>query len=239
MVVGSKAFERAIWKYIQPVDGKNGMQLPRPWFTKFDNPLVARIFVVGANQKNGFDPNSIDIHRHFDGLFNRNGETCNGIYREATGGKESLTRKRIQAYITGKLEERDITDVLETNVVCRSSPQFSDLDKGEKEIGSEVFRYLLNTVRPRILIIFGKGARQRFAESITLVPAERGGIDTRLRKIVPNKNSVPTSVSLNDNLEVFCVPGLVMAGWNEWSGWIDAYTDKLADEVAKRMNAVE
>ena len=233
MPVNPKEFENAVLNFIQPVDSGKGPQLPRPWFTAFSDPLNARVFIVGANQRNSFDPDKISINRHFDGLFSRNGETCLGIYKEATGGGESPTRSRIQKYISGKLYERGVKDIIETNVVCRSSQQFSDLNPNEKSRGSEIFRYLLNSIRPIVLIIFGKGARKQFAKSISLHRENWADLDQQLAEVFPNKGSAANSILVNDTFEVYCIPGLVQAGWNEWSDWIDEYTDKLADAVSE------
>ena len=218
------------------MEGKNGLQLPRPWFTAFDNPLKVRVFVVGANQKNGYDPTKIEIERHFNGLFNRNGETCCKIYNELPENK-SDTRPRIKRLITEKLKKFGIKDVLETNIVCRSSRQFSDLDADEQSAGSEIFSYLMTAIRPKILIIYGKGVRKKFAEWVVRPAGKWKELDERLKDIFPNEDSEPTSILIDDAFEVYCIRGLAQAGWNEWSNWAEAYTDRLADTIAHRLNS--
>ena len=237
MPVSSKEFEKKIWEMVQPVEGKNGLQLPRPWFTAFDNPLKARVFVVGANQKNGYDPAKIDIERHFTGLFNRDGETCCKIYNEFPEN-QSDTRPRIKRLITEKLKKLGIEDVLETNIICRSSRQFSDLDADEEAAGLKIFSYLMETIRPKILIIYGKGVRKKFAKWRIGSPLGKWQeLDKRLKDIFPNEDSEPTSILIDGAFEVFCIRGLARAGWSEWSTWAEAYTDRLADTVAHRLNS--
>ena len=44
-------FEATIRKLTEPING----QYPRPWMTEMKNPWEAEVFIVGMNQRNGYD----------------------------------------------------------------------------------------------------------------------------------------------------------------------------------------
>jgi hypothetical protein len=157
-------FERRIRELTQPING----QYPRPWMTDLTNPLEARVFLVGLNQATTYPAerrkSEADFYERFiDALFNRNGETCRALYREVRQGKTSRTRSVIEDLI-GRLAAKGIHAILETNVVCYSTPRGGDLDLPEhsegKERGKRIFRVLLEEIQPPILIVHGKRARE-------------------------------------------------------------------------------
>lgn len=47
--------ERAIAELTQEVDG----QLPRPWMTDLTSPHEADVFIVGKNQRNGYEASRV------------------------------------------------------------------------------------------------------------------------------------------------------------------------------------
>ena len=117
-----ESFEETIRELTQPING----QLPRPWMTKMANPLEADVFIVGMNQRNGYPADQIAHEKHLDALFNRNGESCRGLYDEVTNGKASRTRLNTDS-LTARLNQRDVHNIIETNVVCFSTPLGKDL----------------------------------------------------------------------------------------------------------------
>ena len=155
-------FEEAIRKLTEPVNG----QFPRPWMTEMKNPWEADVFIVGMNQRNGYDVDRVSHRRHLDALFNRNGESCRGLYDELTEGKPSPTRKNTESLVA-HLKRRSIHGILETNVICYSTPMSSDLRRpehsGGTESGEDIFRYLLAEVAPAILIAHGAGTSRRLS----------------------------------------------------------------------------
>jgi hypothetical protein len=157
----SELFEQRIRELTQAVNG----QYPRPWISSLRDPLQARVFIVGMNQRNGYDVEQVGSHaRHLDALFNRNGLTCRGIYDEMTRGRPSPTRANIDR-LTSLLKDVGVTDVLETNVVCYSTPMSDVLSRGEHRKGAaqgtEIFRFLLEAIRPGVLIAHGSKTRRR------------------------------------------------------------------------------
>ena len=82
--------------------------------------------------------------------------------------------------------------------------------------------------------MFGKGVIDRFARWATRTTADSDykGLRERLIQALPDEDSEPRFIPVN-NAAVFCIRGLIQAGWTEWDTWADAYTDRLADAVAR------
>ena len=141
-------FEDRIRELTWPIN----RQLPRPWMTDMSNPLKADMFIVGMNQAKLYRVEEVSHERHVDALFNRNGESCRGVYDEVTGGRPSPTRRNIDG-LAARLRRQGIYNILETDVVCYSTPMSGDLrDRahvGGATKGEEIFRYLLDVIAPR------------------------------------------------------------------------------------------
>ena len=130
------------------------------------DPFRARVFVIGMNQSREYPAGQISHERHLDALFNRNGETCRGLYDLVTIGKASRTRRNIDR-LTDRLNRQGVQDVLETDVICYSTRMSRDLRNlshaGGVRKGDEIFRYLLEQIMPPVLIVHGVGAGKRVA----------------------------------------------------------------------------
>ena len=122
--------EASIRRLTQPVNG----QFPRPWMTTMAHPEKARIFVVGYNQATGFPAARIGSHDDFiDALFNRNEGSCRKLYEQLRGEDgPSPTRKNIDR-LQENLAREGLDDVVETNVICYSTPMSNDLTQSEKQ----------------------------------------------------------------------------------------------------------
>jgi hypothetical protein len=91
----------------------------------------------------------------------------------------SASRRRPVAIdlLRNMLSDVGIHQVLETNVICYSSPMSADLAQpahaGGREAGTAIFRLLLEYVRPRVLIAHGAGTVRDVATIInaSLPPA--------------------------------------------------------------------
>ena len=158
-------FEDRIRELTRPING----QMPRPWMTRMTNPRKAEVFVIGMNQSRKYPEDQICHQRHMDALFNRNGQSCRGIYDEVTGGKASHTRRNTDRLVD-LLKEEGINNILETDVICYSTRKMSDLREaahagGEKR-GKYIFRYLLEQICPPVLIVHGVGAGKELAATL-------------------------------------------------------------------------
>ena len=217
-------FEGKIRELTEPING----QLPRPWMTEMKNPLEADVFIVGMNQSNGYSAEDIPHQRHLDALFNRNGESCRGLYDETTKGKPSRTRQNIDRFVA-RLNQRAIHNILETNVICYSTPMSADLRNqahaGGARKGEEIFRYLLAEIAPTVLIVHGKGSAERISNILKINPLQ-----------VPRSADEICDVQTDRHL-VIPIPSLAPPGFNMWAPWADGYLDKVADRVRDKLAA--
>ena len=131
--------------------------------TSLSDPLSANVYVVGQNQAKGYPCERISHQRHLDALFNLAGESCRGLYDELTGGMPSPTRENIDG-LSRELQLTAGAKVLETNVICYSTPMSADLrldqHAGGAQLGTEIFSALLCFGKPKVLVAHGVGTRQ-------------------------------------------------------------------------------
>lgn len=216
-----RAFESAIAAATRPVNG----QLPRPWMTDLQDPLRARVLVVGRNPARGYDAATLDQRRHLDALFNRNGESCRGLYNELTG-TPSLTRRNIDL-LRALLHDAGVDQVLETNVICYASPMSADLASpvhaGGREAGTALFRLLLEAVRPRVLIAHGAGTIHDLAAILGVAlpsPCSASG--------------EPTHVAF-EGMQLILIPSLAPPMWNRWQKWAKPHLEAVAKMTATAL----
>lgn len=213
-------FEAAIRSLTQPING----QLPRAWMTDWADPLSARVVLVGMNQATGYDAGQISHERHVDALFNRNGQTCRGLYDEMRGGIPSPTRSNLDVF-RGMLAEAGVKDVLESNVVCYSTPMSRELGSmqhsGGQERGTDIFRVILEFVRPRVLVAHGAGTRKTLGKVLgATLPAP------------PASKDDPMARTRIGDMEVFLIPSLAPPAFNRWQRWSHGYLQSVASQVA-------
>lgn len=143
--------------YTQEING----QYPRPWMTDLGDPMEADCFIVGRNQRNGYDVDAVGQHaRHVDALFNRNGQSCRGLYDCLF----DASRTRINIDRLSKRLKNCGAKVLETNVVCFSTRMSADLTPYQSQIGSEIFKWLYSRILPKVIIVHGRGAAKELAK---------------------------------------------------------------------------
>lgn len=207
------AFEQSIFAATRPING----QLPRPWMTDLSDPLDARVFIVGRNPARTYDASTLTHERHLDALFNRNGESCRALYDELV--EPSATRRNIDL-LNGLLKQVGVNRVLETNVICYSSPMSADLSEpkhaGGRAAGQAVFRLLLDAIGPRVLIAHGAATIDDLTDIIDfpLPPAA-------------NKPSVPASTKAGD-MTIILLPSLAPPAWSRWQRWAHPHLQEVA-----------
>lgn len=215
-------FEATIARLTQPING----QYPRPWMSDLTDPLTASLFVLGKNQARGYPVDCLSHHRHLDALFNRNGESCRGLYNEITGNTPSPTRKNTDLF-RSMLTANGITQVLETNVVCYSTPMSNDLrmprHAGGSMRGTEIFEALLHWIKPKVLIAHGAGTQEMLSAAL--------GVALPRPPTCP-ADPQPTAVG---GVTVFVVPSLAPPKWNHWSAWAPEYLAKVATASAHAL----
>lgn len=201
-----------------------GGQYPRPWMTNLTDPVSANVFIVGKNQRNGYETSRISHSRHLDALFNRNGESCRGVYDEITNQRPSPTRNNLDRFHY-LLESAGVHQLLETNVICFSTPMSRHLAQAANHEGasngSEIFGYLLKYIKPRILIAHGEGTCKELSKilNVSFPPLPKAANDV---------------ISLTvENMVVYVIPSLAPPKWNSWQRWADEHLGYVSAEVAK------
>ena len=191
------------------------------------NPREAEVFVVGKNQKNGYAVNKVSHRRHIEALFNRNGESCRGLYDEFTEGKPSRTRKNTDGLVD-RLNKRNIHKILETNVICYSTPTSKDLNNpghsGGTKRGEDIFRYLLTEIAPAVLIVHGVGSVKSISPMLQCKQLK-----------VPRSADEICDVQMEKHL-VIPIPSLAFPAFTNWSSWADRYLDIVADRVSQKLS---
>ncbi|WP_147376827.1 hypothetical protein [Noviherbaspirillum saxi] len=215
-------FESVIAQLTQPING----QLPRPWMTDVSDPISANVFIVGKNQRNGFDSSRLSHTRHLDALFNRRGESCREVYDEMTNGNPSPTRLNTDRF-RELLRSVGVSQVLETNVICYSTPMSAHLQhhehRGGALRGTEIFTTLLRFVKPRILIAHGSGTCETL-----------GKVLNRTLPPIPTALTTPSPVDVGE-MTIFTIPSLAPPKWNAWKSWADEYLKNISKAVANAL----
>jgi hypothetical protein len=193
--------EQALRPLLQPVEG----QYPRPWMTAHDDPASCRVFIVGANQAKRYDAHAVEsFDAYCNALFNRGDETCRALYDRMTEGQPSPTRRNLDAAVNA-LSKVGIRDVLETNVVCYSTPMSADLGLGVnargREQGEAIFRLLLEHTKPAIVWVHGAGAAKRLRSVVPGLPHLQPGegwtwTRTANRPVIVTRSLAPPAANM-------------------------------------------
>lgn len=219
-----ESFERGIRDLTRPIGG----QYPRAWMTDLQDPRSARVFLVGLTQAKTYAVGATGDHdRVVDAWFNRNGQTCRGLYDRVTAGRLSPTRKNLDRF-RKSLAARGATAVLETDVVNFSAPIARDPALPANEAGLKkgevIFRFLLAEVRPDVLVAHGEETCLRLAKVLGAKVPPPAAADG---PVVSARLDTPTFRGT-----VFSIPSLSPPDWSRWSGWAWGYLDRVAAEVA-------
>lgn len=215
-------FESAITQLTAPLNG----QFPRPWMTDLTEPQKATVFIVGKNQARGYSTDQLTHKRHIDALFNRSGESCRKLYEKLTGPLPSPTRKNTNMF-RSVLERAGIDRVLETNVVCYSTPMSADLrlpvHGGGIVRGTEIFLALLHFIKPKVIIAHGSGTRDTL-----------NAVLGKPLPVPPSSQSPPQPTAVG-GITVFIIPSLAPPQWNQWSRWSGSYLESVAAAAANAL----
>ena len=221
-------FEQLIRKLTGEING----QYPRPWMTDLTDPLSAEVLIVGYNPATPYLSNVVDYERFIDSLFNRNGEECRKFYKEVT--EQSPTRANIQM-LTAKLEKVGVTSILETNVVCYGAGKKKDLNLpkhcGGKVRGMKIFRKLVKTIHPKVIIIHGQGVCNEFSKLFNLNQRLLNPPDTKDKFV---------QIELDFGSQLFVIPSLALPGFRNWPkaplksfcNWADEYLEEVSRRVS-------
>lgn len=211
--------EKEIRKLTTPING----QYPRPWVSELDDPLEANVFIVGYNPATKFSVEAVGKHDRFvEAMFNRNGESGRTLYNEVRN-RSSQTRSNSDLLVD-RLATAGVRKILQTNVVCYSTPTINDLDKpqhkGGRERGEKIFMSILSLIRPRVIIAHGVETNEVLSR---LLEAE-----------IPRPPVAKTSLVriTAKGIRIFPIPTLSPRRYHSWETWRDDYLDKLVAETA-------
>jgi hypothetical protein len=95
--------------------------------------------------------------------------------------------------------------------------------KGGRGAGKAIFRYLLDEIRPRVILAHGAGTAEDLAKLFgTVLPAPRSEAGT------PASAEVGTTT-------VVVLPSLAPPAWNRWQRWADAHLEEAAALTAAAL----
>ena len=222
--IDKQQFVDKIHEFTEPINN----QYPRPWMTKLRDPLQAEVFVVGMNQSWEYSTDDISHEQHVEALFNQGPDGCRGMYDMLTDGNPSHTRKNIDCLVE-RLAHAGVDKVLETNVICYSTGMSKYLREnphiGGAKRGKEIFRFLLCSIEPRVLIVHGKKATEHL-ESV---------LDCDLPAPPECADDGPTCCWCGEQL-VIVIRSLAPPEYNEWSKWASTHFLQVSDAVARHLN---
>lgn len=156
---------------------------------------------------------------YLDALFNRGEESCRALY-DRIAGKPSRTRQ-VSDRLVQVLRQLGLEGVLQTNVICYSTPRATDIRAPEHraglEPGTEIFETLVRIIQPCVLIVHGAATR-RLADGIL--------------DLSPKLPDAPSELGLpiyQDyvHLRIFPVQSLSGAPYNSWKRWSEVWSTWL------------
>lgn len=233
--------EQRIRELTEEING----QYPRPWMTDLENPSCAKVFIVGYHPVTAYRSDGVDYERFIDSHFNRNGEGCRKFYEEywkshndTTNKKKSRTGTNIENF-TDKLKKVGVRSILATNVVCYGAPRKKHLRSpehyGGKARGKKIFRALVREIRPKAIILYGKGVCKEFRH-LFKVPSLPDPPKTK-DEFVQIELDLDTQPGLRTQL--FAIPSLGPPEYNKWQNWADEYLDEVSERVYRVVESVD
>ena len=194
--------------------------------TDMTNPLEADVFVIGMKPARQYPADEIPHQRHFDALFNRNGEHCRGLYDELNQRGPSPTRRNIDNF-TALMNQRNVYNIIETNIICYSNSDNAPLPRpghtGQSRRGEEIFRYILGQIAPKILIVHGVATTKRISFILNSGPI---AVPESLAEFHPIKA---------DNHLVIPTRSFAPPEFNKWRSWSDEFLNAAADRVREHL----
>lgn len=185
---------------------------PRPFICD-GNPLECRVFIVGFNAATEMQTSFEDFWSNLTGFNKSAWLKCYIAERQAKPlapgktrrSKVSATRQRIE-WLTEHLYP---LSCLETNLFAKATVDAKSLDKSDQT--TEVFDFLVDTIKPNLIITHGIDAKKYF--------------ENRYRQAVP-ENEI---VQLSDTVTLISVSHLSR-------GWSRDKTQSLATKIKMHFN---
>ena len=183
-------------------------------------------------------------HQEFlDAMFNCAGPgRCYELIRNSRDwqARRASTRPNLDL-LHDHLKREGVTNVLETNVICYATPMSKDLrrdeHKGGTSKGREIFSVVLDVIRPKALVVFGKGATKDLGKALS-APGRKVKLLPPVHD--PEFKLRPESAKTAwGEVNVLAIPSLAPPAWNKWSRQADAAFPVIARTVAEILRKAE
>jgi hypothetical protein len=224
MTEKASRLEQSIRQLTHPING----QYPRPWMTDLEPPDSARVFLIGRNWGVPYSVQAVGSHNRFiNAHFNRQGESCQRLYEEITVSRPTRT-KIVYEELLRVFAKQGVEDILLTNIICYGTTGSASAlrrpeHSGGRERGVEVFRSLLETITPPVLICHGVGTAKDFRRLLKCdlpLPIHTDHDPIAIRAEVSGYRPV-----------IYAIPSLALPGFNRWSSWAPRFFKSLAKSV--------
>lgn len=112
-----------------------------------------------------------------------------------------------------------------------SSDLSRPIHQGGRERGDEIFRFLLEVIRPPVLIAHGSSTRETLARTLGAelppLPANSAGL---AKKRIEGLDYIPI---------VYLLPSLGPPAFNKWKSWSAEYFKELSSDVATELAGLD
>ena len=239
----------ALRPLIRPTGPGALSQYPRPWMTDYVAPWAARVFTVGFNQHSPYlatelprvldelypgDPRSPD-EKYIASLLNCPPGRCREVYERVFPGPPGPTRRNTDSVIQA-LGDVGIPDVVQTNVICYSTPMARDLrlpaHRNGVKRGREIFETLVQIIRPRVIIAHGAKTSRKLAETLRTLRLNGAEFTVPKPRVPPSQ---PLSAHIDD-IVVFIIPSLAPPAFNRWGRGMLSHVAAVAEEVREILD---
>jgi len=128
-------------------------------------------------------------------------------------------------------EENKVNKIIETNVICFSKDERikdNKLNREGKEVGSKIFRSIVDIIRPKVMIVHGSDPCKTVADFLKIPePIMPDNED----KSVKFFHALGTSLGKNYQPALFFIPSLGGPGWNRWKPWANEHLGEVCKGV--------
>ena len=140
----------------------------RPFICKGDISN-AKIFLVGINPATPIYPSQMSIEEYVEllGNYQKFIEFYSNSRIQNDKSEISRTRQGINSFVNWVSSEIGM-EVVETDIITYPTPSVKELKKEPKEViskGKDNFYYILNEMKPEVIILYGKKTLKYFSES--------------------------------------------------------------------------
>jgi hypothetical protein len=224
-----KLFEE-IKKLTEPING----QYPRPWTTNLPHPMDAEGMIVGMNQATSYLVTDMSHEKFLNAHFGK-GLNSYDLYRSVRS-EESKTRINIE--VLAACLKRPL---LESDVICYSTPRAKHLSnaehRGGKERGIAIFKTVFGFIQPSFTVVWGKAAQTEFLSAVKRSSTirdqliEEEGFAVYQMKF--DRATLHPGLNGAFNTKVFFIRSIAWPEWAKWKNDAPRIFGKIRDQLGK------